>query len=65
VTFEVVTAVLLRLQVFWVVALSCWDRVSKESNAVIFRGAFEMSGSINVATQPTFQENDAFNRSSG
>ena len=64
-TLEVMTAVLLRLQVLWEVALCCWVRVSKESNAVVFRGAFERSVSINVATQPTSQEDDAFNRSQG
>lgn len=62
-TFEVITTVLLRLQVVWEVALCCCVRVSKENNAVIFRGAFEKSGSINVATKLTSQENDAFNRS--
>jgi hypothetical protein len=59
VTFEVIVAVLLRLQVLREVALCCWARVSKESNAVIFRGAFEKSGTIHVATQLTSQENEA------
>jgi hypothetical protein len=63
VTFEVITAVLLRLRVFCDMALCCWVRVSKKNNVVFFGGAFETSGSTNVATQLTSQENGAFNSS--